>query len=178
MHESVLPLVSSTAVSGGLLADASAANWTAASVHFVHVLAAIVAAGAAFFQWWAVHPALARYDMDLRRRVRESIADRWRLIVFACIVLLIATGLTTYVAFRIPALKTDPNRGLYHALFGVKFLAALGSFHCAAVLALPGVKGQAYRDRARFWLPFMVVLLVIVILLASVLRAISPATRG
>ncbi len=150
-------------------------DWMAIGIRIVHIGAGILAAGGAFFQLIALHPALATLQAETRKPIREAVVTRWRGIVFACIALLLISGLMQFMMVRLPELKPLPSsiKGLYHGLFGLKVLAALGSFHCATVLVLPGAKGERYRDNAGFWLRFMVALLTIVVLVGAVLRNIK-----
>lgn len=147
-------------------------DWVAIAVRVVHVGSGILAAGGAFFQLIALHPSLAALEPESRKSVREAVASRWRGVVFTCIALLLISGLIQFMVVRLPELRALPSsaKGLYHGLFGLKVLAALGSFHCAAVLALPGAKGARYRENAGFWLRLMVTMLTIVILVGAVLR--------
>src|SRR5262245_3799351 len=150
-------------------------DFGAVALRILHIGAAILAAGAAFFQWRALHPTLAALAPEQRRPIREAVVARWRPVVFACIAILLVTGLINFVAYKIPAYKTHPLKGMYHGLLGVKILAALLSFHCATVLALPGAKGEKYRDRAGFWLTALVVSLAVVIVIAAVLNNFPAA---
>lgn len=138
----------------------------AVMIRIVHIFAAIAAAGAAYYQWFAVRPALQELDEELRRRVADGIARRWFGIVLLLVVVLIATGLYNFLAIRVPELRGKPNAGVYHALFGIKFLAALAAFHAATVLSLPGPRGDRWRARSGFWLPFLGAMLAIVIVIA------------
>lgn len=144
-------------------------------LRWLHVMSAVIAAGGAFFQWLALHPTLATVETSVRVDVRERVASRWRGVVFLCIAILLVTGLANFVLFRAPAFRGASNAGIYHALFGVKFLLALMAFHAAAVLALPGEKGARYRDRAAFWLNYLVALFAIILTLGVVLGRIAPA---
>ena len=162
MHESTL-----------LIAAAADLDWGQAGLRLLHILAGIAAAGGAMFQLIAVHPALQTLDADARRTAREAIAARWSTVVFAAIAILLVTGLVNFLAYKIPAMRTSDMKGLYHGLFGVKLLLALAAFHAAAVLALPGPRGERYRDKAGGWLRYLVALLVLVIVLGVVLRTIG-----
>lgn len=138
-------------------------------IRIVHIFAAITAAGAAFYHIFAVRPVLQELDEDARKRIVDGIARRWFPIVLLLVVMLIATGLYNFLAIRVPELRGKPNAGLYHALFGIKFLAALGAFHAATVLSLPGPRGDRWRARSGVWLPFLAGMLAIVIVIATLL---------
>lgn len=158
-----------------LLASASF-DIGAITIRILHITMAIAAAGGVFFQLIALHPALQPLDGAQRRAIRESIVSRWRIVVFSAIAILLVTGLVNFLMYKIPELRTHPMKGLYHGLFGLKFLLALLSFHGATVLVLPGAKGERYRDNAGFWLKYMSVLFVLIIVIAAVLRNFPSAT--
>jgi uncharacterized membrane protein len=141
----------------------------------LHVFAAVLAAGGAFFQLFALHPALAQLPADSRRPIREAIAARWRMVVFISIAVLLVTGFANFLIFKVPEHSKHPHKGIYHGLLGLKILAALLSFHAATVLALPGSRGEKYRDQAGFWLKFLATCLTIVIVIAVVLNRFPRA---
>lgn len=142
---------------------------TQSLIRFLHIAAAILAAGGALYQFFALHPALQSLDAEQRVRLREAVVDRWRPVVIACIVILLATGLINFGVYRMRAIGSE-YKMLYHMLFGVKTLAALAVFHASAVLILPGEKGRRYRDRAKFWLALIAAMLTIIIAAGAVMR--------
>lgn len=154
-----------------LLADGLPFDFTHAAIRLLHIGAAMLAVGGAVFQMTALHPALQTLEPDRRREFRESVAGRWSMIVFVCIGLLLVSGLYNFIAVKIPMLKEHPSKGLYHGLFGLKFLFALASFHAAAVLAMPGSRGEKYREKAGFWLKYLVITLALVFLVAILLAS-------
>lgn len=145
-------------------------EWMAVVIRVLHIGAAVAAAGAAFFQWRAVHPSLAVLAPEQRVAVRGEIARRWFPIVAVLIGLLLLTGLLNFLMFKIPEYKPHPQKGLYHGLFGLKFLLGLASFHFAAALSLPGPRGERWRENAGRWLGVLVVLMLAIIVLGAVLR--------
>lgn len=139
-------------------------------IRVLHIAFAVIAAGAAFYQWRVVHPTLAGMDESERRRIRSELLARWRGVIWTAMPVLLVTGLINFIAFKIPMYKEYSNKAVYHGLFLVKFLAALGVFHTATVLTLPGDKFEAkYRDKAGFWLGLMMVFLSIVIVVGAVM---------
>lgn len=138
-----------------------------------HIAAASVAVGAAAFQYGALHPALAALDETQRAALRARIVERWRPVVLALVAILLISGLVNFALFKIAAVKDSPYKGLYHALFGLKFLAALLVFHPATMLVMPGPKGDACRARSTWWLSYMLVLFAVIIVLGAVLRKLS-----
>ncbi len=142
------------------------------AVHVIHVLAALVAGGAILFQALALHPTLRSLDESTQSAASNTLADRWRPVAFVLIAILLITGLVTF-GLRIPVLRENPQKMVYHGLFGVKFLLALVIFHGVAVLALPGAKGERYRATAGKRLPLLAALVVAIVILAGILRSIS-----
>ncbi len=139
-------------------------------IRVLHVGAAIIAAGGVFFQWWALHPTLANCSESQRTEFRNAIVARWWPVVAAVIFVLLLSGLLNFVINKIPEYRDHASKGVYHGLFGLKFLAAMLAFHGAAVLALPGSRGERYRAKAAFWLQYLVVLFAIIITLGAILR--------
>lgn len=156
-----------------LLSQALPFDVTEVAIRIVHTGSAAMAAGAVAFQYFALHPTLRTLEEQQRVELRERLIGRWRGFVFTLIGLLLVTGLLTFVLYKLPALREKPVAGLYHGLFGLKFIAALAVFHAVTVLALPGNKGMAYRNRASFWLAWLVGLFVVVFVLGAVLKGIS-----
>lgn len=148
----------------------------AIAIRILHILPAVLAAGGIFYQLIALHPSLQTLEPAVRRPLREAIVARWRNVVFASILVLLVTGLLNFVLYKIPEYKPHPDKGLYHALFGVKLLLALMAFHGASVLVLPGAKGEKYRDNASFWLPYLAALMVGIIIIGAVLRNFPAAS--
>ncbi|MGE0479465.1 MAG: hypothetical protein AB7Q17_03230 [Phycisphaerae bacterium] len=142
-------------------------------IHVVHIFAAVLAGGAIFHSLLAVRPALAGVDETQRAGISRELARRWFIIVQVLIALLLVTGLLNFVLIKAPLYRGHPHAGVYHTLFGVKFVLALGVFHVATVLALPGAKGDRYRAKAGFWLPYAAVLVTLVIIVASVLYSFT-----
>jgi hypothetical protein len=140
-----------------------------AAVHILHLLAAATVFGAVIFQFVALHPTLRGLEESQRSTLRTAIAGRWRAVVFAAIAILFFTGLLNFM-FALGDLRGHPSAGVYHAMFGVKFLAALAVFHAATMLVLPGPKFDKYRARAGAWLTYMVVLVALIVILAGLLR--------
>lgn len=138
-------------------------------IRIVHIFAGVVVGGAAFFQLIAVRPALLELDDAARQRAWHAIARRWFGLVVTLIVVLLATGLYNFVAVRVPQLRGHPSAGLYHAMFGIKFLAVLAAFHAATVLSLPGPRGDRWRARGAFWLPLLAAMVTIAVVLGVLL---------
>lgn len=137
-------------------------------IRIVHIAAAILAGGAAFYYWFAVRPALGGLDEGTRAATRDAMLRRWFPVITAVVALLLVTGLANYLMFKIPAYRDHPQKGVYHGLLGVKMLLALAVFHAATVLALPGPRGERWRSSA-FWRIWPVVGVLMIVILGAVL---------
>lgn len=139
----------------------------------IHVLAAMVAIGGAVFMRFGLHGAIAStLDEKEADRLRGAVRARWARVVHVCIVLLLITGgLNFYMLVLVPKVAPMP----YHALFGLKFFAAMGVFFLASVLLgrSPGMEGMR-RNSAR-WLSVIVLLGVLIVVTSGVLSQLRSA---
>ena len=140
-----------------------------------HVAAAIIALGGAAFTLLALIPAAkATLADDLHERLREAIRARWSRVVHTCIGLLFITGAVNFVILAIPP-KIEPMP--YHAIFGVKFLAALAVFFIAEALVGRGPAFAKIRRQRAKWLSVLLALGAIIVLLSGVLSQVRSSTR-
>jgi uncharacterized membrane protein len=139
----------------------------------MHIVPAVVAGGATIFARIALLPALATLPDAERVRVKETIDRRWRIVVMACITLLLVSGIANFVLYQAPVHKGQP---LYHALFGVKFLAAMIVFFLASALTGRSTALASIRANSRFWVGVAAALVVLILLISGVLRGIPHAS--
>jgi hypothetical protein len=135
---------------------------------WLHVAAAIVALGGAFFTRLALIPAAkAELDEQVHQRLREALRRRWAAFVHGCVAVLLLTGLLNFW-FLALAPRVEPMP--YHLIFGVKFLLALFIFFVAE--GLVGTDpGFVWMRRARAgWLTSMLVAGAGLVLLSGVLN--------
>jgi hypothetical protein len=138
-----------------------------------HIAAAIVAVGGAFFTFIALMPAAkATLTDDVHDRLREAIRARWSKVVHACVAILLVTGAINFAILAIPP-KVEPMP--YHAIFGVKFFAALAIFFIAEALvgSAPGF-AKIRAQRAKY-LALLLSLAAIVVLLSGVLNQVRSS---
>ena len=107
-------------------------------------------------------------------------ADRrksWGLTVAFASLLLIASGIYNLLSLS-AAYNNLPK--LYHPLFGVKLLLAIGVMFLGAVLAGKSALAQRLQGAAKGWLNLAIALAVVVFLLGAVLRSFRdlPGTRA
>ena len=141
-------------------------------LRWMHIVPAVVAGGAAIFGRLAVLPALATLPDAERARVRGLIDGRWRVVVMICITLLLVSGLANFFLYQAPNHK---GQALYHALFGVKFLAALVVFFLASALTGRSAALAPIRASSRLYAGIASALVLAILLISGVLRSIPPA---
>ncbi len=137
---------------------------------WLHISAAIVAIGGAFFTRVALMPAAAStLDDATHARLREALRTRWARIVHTCIAILLVTGGLNFVMLAMPP-KVEPMP--YHAIFGFKFLAAMGVFFFASVLVGRGEGLASMRANRAKWLTVLLVLAGVIVALSGVLNRV------
>jgi len=148
-------------------------NTLALVLRFLHIVPAVVAGGATVFARIALLPALQTLPQAERLRVKETIDRRWRVVVMVCITLLFVSGIANFVLYQAPVHK---GQSLYHALFGVKFLAALIVFFLASALSGRSAALASIRANSRFFVGATATLVLVILLISGVLRSIPHAT--
>jgi uncharacterized membrane protein len=145
-------------------------DWLVLFSRAIHLLAAIFAIGGAAFMRFGLHGAIAAtLDGKDADRLRSAVRARWARVVHACIVLLLITGgINFYLLALAPKVPPMP----YHALFGFKFLAAMGVFFLASALVGGSPGMEAMRRRSARWLSVIVLLGVVIVLLSGVLSQV------
>ena len=145
-------------------------DWLVVVSRWLHIGAAIVALGGAAYARAAVLPSLAEaLDDESAGKVREAIRRRWAKVTHGCIALLLLTGVGNFVMVSM-ASKVEPMP--YHAIFGVKVMAALVIFFLATALAGRSAGLAAIRAQGRKWLSVVLVLGALVVLLSGVLKQV------
>ena len=142
---------------------------------WLHIVAAVTAAGGAIFMKLALHPAAETLPEAERKQLREAVRSRWAKVVMAAITVLLVTGFYNFLRINSAyVLKGTP----YHALFGVKVLLAFGVFALASFLVWRSNVGQKLRANAGKWLTVLVTLVLLVLLLSSTLKnlGVKPKT--
>lgn len=133
---------------------------------WAHILAAITAVGGVLFLRFILIPAVAKSLSDEEHaRLRAPVMARWKTVVHVCITLLVLSG--TYNAVR--SFSEGPPT-LYHALFGVKILAALAVFFISSCLVGRAAAFEGMRKKAPRWLAINAGLALTVVLLSGILK--------
>jgi uncharacterized membrane protein len=142
-------------------------------LRFLHIAPAIAAGGATLFARIALLPAMTSLPEAERARFKETIDRRWRIVVMICITLLLVSGIANFLLYQAPA---HQGQALYHALFGVKVLAALVVFFLASALSGRSAALAKIRENARFYVGLAAVLILTIVLISAVLRGIPKVT--
>jgi uncharacterized membrane protein len=141
---------------------------------WLHILAAITAVGGAVFARLVVFPALDPLPAEQRGALHAAMRARWSKIVAAAIAVLLVSGLYNFIVlvsdYQLPR--------WYHAVFGIKFLAALVIFAVASLLAGNSPAGEALRKNPRAWLNLNIALAVLVVCLSGVLRTAERVPKN
>lgn len=145
-------------------------DWVLLISRWLHIAAAIIAIGGAFFVRAALQPSANETLSDAdHAKLREAIRTRWAKVVGACIAVLLLTGGFNFVKLALPP-KISPMP--YHAIFGVKLLAALVVFFIASALAGRAPGFAKLRERSRTWLGVLLVLAAVIVALSGVLSQV------
>ncbi|HVX63635.1 MAG TPA: hypothetical protein VHC19_23640 [Pirellulales bacterium] len=148
-------------------------DWIAIVARWAHILAAITAVGGTIFMRMALLPAVGSLDETNRKTLHEGVRSRWVKFVMLAILFLLASGIYNII-MKEKQLKTvdDGAKGLYHMLFGIKFLLAFVIFFLASALTGRSPAFAKIRENARFWLTLNMILAILVVCISGVLRGI------
>ncbi|MCH8252193.1 MAG: hypothetical protein IID36_07050 [Planctomycetes bacterium] len=131
---------------------------------WLHLVGVIIAIGGAACLRFAVLPALKTIsNEDERQRVHEVLRARWARVVQVSIALIFLTGAANFLLLALPP-KVEPMP--YHAIFGLKFFAAMFIFFIASALVgkSPGFAGiRAKREK---WLTILLLTAAVVVLVS------------
>jgi len=117
---------------------------------WVHLLCAVAVGGSILFHWIVLRPAAAKALSDEQHRaLREALMKRWKMLIHPSILLFLATGLYNYIKVTAPL---HEGQGLYHALFGIKFLIGILVFALAVVLTSTRKWSEQWREGKLGWM--------------------------
>lgn len=151
-------------------------DWLLLISRWLHIGSAIVAIGGAAFMRIALVPAASStLSDDIHVRLREAIRARWMRVIHICITLLLITGALNFWLLAIqPKIHPMP----YHALFGVKVLAALVVFWIAIALTSRSAAFTGMRAARTKWLSILLTLAAVIVLLSGVLAQVRARDPG
>ena len=116
--------------------------------------------------------AKATLTYDVHERLREAVRARWAKFVHASIALLLITGSINFAILALPP-KIEPMP--YHAIFGVKVLAAFVVFFIASALMSQGPGFAGIRAKRAKWLSILIALGGLIVLLSGILNQVRIA---
>ncbi len=142
-------------------------------LRWAHIFAAMVTVGGAVFMRFAFVPGASEsLDEDANGKLRRAVAGRWAKIVNGAIAVLLLTGGAIFVG-------TSMSSGVppmpYHAIFGTKFLLAIGVFFLATALLGKSPAFEGIRKKGRLWLIVLLAMAMVIVLLSGALNQIRGA---
>ncbi|MCH8241943.1 MAG: hypothetical protein IH897_04945 [Planctomycetes bacterium] len=145
-------------------------NWLMLVSRWIHLAAAFTAVGGVAYARIALLPSAAEVlDDDAHAKLREAIRRRWSRVVHVCIGLLLLTGGLNFVLL---ALRSNMEPMPYHAIFGIKFLAAMAIFFLATALAGKAPGFAKMREKSGQWMVAILLLGGLIVLLSGVLNQV------
>lgn len=141
---------------------------------WLHLAAAIIAIGGAFFVRLALLPG-ARETLPAadEQKLRDAIRRRWAPLVHASIAVLLLTGFFNFYWMAIrPKVPAIP----YHAFFGVKLLTALFIFFIAEALVGTAPGFSKMRERRAGWLTVILILGGVVLLISGAMNQVRSSS--
>ncbi len=138
---------------------------------WTHILAAVIVIGGTVFMRFVLMPS-ARETLteEQHAALRARLMGRWKLVVMICIAALLVSGMFNFMTISLTKAQTQP---MYHPLFGIKFLAALGVFFIASALTGRSAAFAGLRQKANLWMLVAAVLGITVILISGVLKNLT-----
>jgi hypothetical protein len=131
---------------------------------WLHIVAATVVIGGAFFMRFVLPAAMQSQDEAARNQTVTGCRAIFKRVVHGCIALLLLSGI--YNSIRMfPQYAADPS--VLHGLWAAHLLLALGAFGLSIWLFL-GERPAAANNR---WLAANLVLLVVVVAVGSALKS-------
>ncbi|MCO6437002.1 MAG: hypothetical protein J5J06_07935 [Phycisphaerae bacterium] len=144
-------------------------DWVYLVSRWLHLSAAFAVVGGAAYARIAAWPMFRTLDEASGESVREELRRRWAPVVHAGIAVLLLTGGFNFVHVAWPP-KVDPMP--YHAIFGVKLLAALAIFWIATAVVGRSAAFASMRRSAGKWLSVLLVLGGVVVLVSGILNQV------
>ncbi|MBX7258401.1 MAG: hypothetical protein K1Y02_18705 [Candidatus Hydrogenedentes bacterium] len=143
-------------------------------MRWMHILAAITAVGGVTFLRFVLIPAAERVlDDSAHAKLRESVIKRWQKLVHLCILLFLVSGFYNYLMIT---RHDHAGQALYHALFGIKFLLALGVFALAVALTSLKQWSAGLRAKSKTWLAVLFIMAVGIVLISSTMKQLPKTT--
>lgn len=141
---------------------------------WMHILAAITAVGGTIFMRIALLPSQSVLSEESSEALREALRSHWAKVVHGCVLFLLVSGLFNIVTM----FGKYDLKGLYHPLFGVKFLLAVAIFGIASILVGRSPLAVRMRKNARFWLSVNMALAITLVCISGVLKVLPHVPKA
>lgn len=140
-------------------------------MRWLHVGTAIVVVGGLVFYRLVFVPIADKVLSDEEReKLREPLMRRWKIFIHASIILFLISGFYNYIYVTS---AQHEGQGLYHALFGLKFLLALGVFALAIIMTSTMTWSEKFRKNQALWA--VLILLASAVVLIGGYMKVMPA---
>lgn len=144
-------------------------DWVQVIFRWMHIIPVIILLGSTIFLWIAVSPAVKGASGEAPQWL-TAMRRRWGMVPRICIVLILVSGLTNFMKYRMPQ---EDLPSVYQAFFGIKVLLALGVFFLAEALNGNGAAFAPLRQNLGRWVGVTAAMGIAIVLLSGVLRALA-----
>lgn len=145
-------------------------DYTVLISRWLHIVGVVITIGGSMFMMFGLLPGMkASLDESSRNQLREAVRKRWSMYVHMGIAILLITG---GINFYKLGMSSNLSPMPYHAIFVVKFLAALALFFVGTALMGKSPAFEKFRQNPSKWLRFMIGVGSLVILLSGLLAQV------
>ena len=142
-------------------------------MRWIHVGTAIVLVGGLVFYRLVFVPIADRVLSDEEReKLREPLMRRWKMFIHPPIILFLVSGFYNYIYVTS---GQHEGQGLYHALFGLKFLLSLGVFALAIIMTSTMKWSEKFRKNQALW-AVLLLLATAVVLIAGYMKVMPKGS--
>lgn len=136
-------------------------------MRWVHIFTAIVVVGGVLFYLLIYLPAARKaLSEEERAKLWEPLMRRWKMFIHPPIILFLVSGFYTYLFVT----RFDhEGQGIYHALFGMKFMLALGVFALGIIVTSTMSWSEKIRDKRWAW-SLLLLMSCAVVMIAGYMR--------
>ncbi|MGN6367613.1 MAG: hypothetical protein ACTHN5_05065 [Phycisphaerae bacterium] len=147
---------------------------------WIHILCAVALIGGPIFIRFAFLPAAAKIlTPEQHQQLSDTLNARWKHFVYLFITLFLITGIYMFIyPTRVDGVLVTKrwadfslkDRSIYHAIFGIKMIAAFAVFFFASALAGRTKALAPIRKNAKLFTTITIVLGVLAVLCAVIMR--------
>lgn len=143
---------------------------------WVHISAVIVAIGGTAFLRLVLHPTVqTALNDETRAALKSALVHRWARFVHVAILFIILSGTYNAVVMFPQHKPVEGEPPLYHILFGVKMMLALGLFFIAIAVTGRSKAFAGMRNRMVRWTAINLVIAGAIVLISNVLKNIPTS---